>query len=110
MCNCLTADKEEDSEEDGEVEYQHIPLDERLPSDLAAPCLQHLLSGGKASTSTSTPTPPQEPKAKKQKVEKPVAKKKKPVTKSPVESDDDDESEEEQAKQIGMDGKFGTPW
>ena len=97
MCNCLTADKEEDSEEDGEVEYQHIPLDERLPSDLAAPCLQHLLSGGKAST--STPTPPQEPKAEKQKVEKPVAKKK-PVTKSPVESDDDDESKEEQAKQI----------
>ena len=45
----------------------------------------------------------------KQKVEKPVAKKKKPVTKSPVESNDDDESKEEQAKQIGMDGKFGTP-
>jgi len=42
-------------------------------------------------------------------MEKLVAKKK-PVTKSPVESDDDDESEGEQAEQIGTDGKFGTPW
>jgi hypothetical protein len=106
----FAADEEEDSDEDEEVEYRHIPLDERLPSDLAAPCLQHLLSGGKGTASTSTPsaTPPQEPKAKKQKVEKKQVGKK-AVAKSPVESDDDDKSEED-AKQIGMDGKLGTPW
>ena len=56
--------------------------------------------GGKSPT--STPTSPQEPKVKKQKMEKPVAKKK-PVTKSPVESNHDDKSKEEQAEQIGTD-------
>jgi hypothetical protein len=34
---------EDDDESDEEVEYRHIPVDERLPVDIAAPCLQHLL-------------------------------------------------------------------
>jgi hypothetical protein len=106
----FAADEEEDAEEDEEVEYRHIPPDERLPSDLAAPCLQHLLIGGNETPSTSKP-PPEPNKAKKQKVEKPSAVAKKPAAKSPVESDNDDDSEEEEAaKQIGMDGKYATPW
>lgn len=39
-------DDEEDDEEEQEVEeveYRHIPRDERLPVNLAAPCLAHLL-------------------------------------------------------------------
>jgi hypothetical protein len=31
------------ADEDDEVVYRHIPLEERLPVDIAAPCLQHLL-------------------------------------------------------------------
>lgn len=102
----FAADEEEDPDEDEEVEYRHIPTDERLPSDLAAPCLQHLLVGGKGTASTSTP--PQEPQLKKQKVEKSVSKK--PVLKSSKKSNDASESEEEEAKQIGMDGKYAAPW
>ena len=39
----FAADDDDDDDSDEEVEYRHIPLDERLPVDLAAPCLQHLL-------------------------------------------------------------------
>jgi hypothetical protein len=31
------------ADDDDEVVYRHIPLEERLPVDIAAPCLQHLL-------------------------------------------------------------------
>ena len=34
---------EEGEEEEEEVEYRHIPPEERLPTNIAAPCLQHLL-------------------------------------------------------------------
>jgi hypothetical protein len=34
---------EDENDEDEEVEYRYIPLDERLPTDRAAPCLRHLL-------------------------------------------------------------------
>ena len=33
----------EDGQEDDEVEYRHIPRNERLPMNIAAPCLEHLL-------------------------------------------------------------------
>jgi len=36
-------DDEEDEEEDEEVEYRHIPMEERLPINIAAPCMAHLL-------------------------------------------------------------------
>jgi hypothetical protein len=36
-------DDDEEDEEDEEVEYRHIPMDERLPTNVAAPCLAHLL-------------------------------------------------------------------
>lgn len=45
---------DDDEEEDEEVQYRHIPVEERLPTDVAAPCLAHLLreetgeSGGDA--------------------------------------------------------------
>jgi hypothetical protein len=35
--------EEKKSEEDDGVEYRHIPMEERLPIDVAAPCVQHLL-------------------------------------------------------------------
>lgn len=38
-------DDEDEESEDEEVEYRHIPMDERLPMDVAAPCVQHLLAG-----------------------------------------------------------------
>jgi len=34
---------EGDDDHDEEVEYKHIPEDEKLPCDIAAPCAQHLL-------------------------------------------------------------------
>jgi len=37
------SEDEDDAEEDDEVEYRHIPVSERLPVDVAAPCLAHLL-------------------------------------------------------------------
>ena len=33
----------QEKEEDEEVEYKHIPVNERIPVDLAAPCVEHLL-------------------------------------------------------------------
>lgn len=40
----FAADEEDEDEDDEEYEYRHIPTDERLPIDIAAPCLQHLIS------------------------------------------------------------------
>lgn len=37
------AEDDDEDKSDEEVEYRHIPVDERLPVDVAAPCLQHLL-------------------------------------------------------------------
>lgn len=37
------ADDDNEDGNDEEVEYRHIPLEERLPTDLAAPCMMHLL-------------------------------------------------------------------
>jgi hypothetical protein len=41
-CSIVFAADDDDDEEE-EMEYKHIPVNERLPTDLAAPCLQHLL-------------------------------------------------------------------
>ena len=41
-CTIVFAAEGENDEEE-EVEYKHIPVEERLPTDLAAPCLQHIL-------------------------------------------------------------------
>jgi hypothetical protein len=35
--------EDNDNKEDEEVTYRHIPIHERLPTDVAAPCLAHLL-------------------------------------------------------------------
>jgi hypothetical protein len=37
------ADSDSEGSDDEEAEYRHIPLNERLPADIAAPCVQHLL-------------------------------------------------------------------
>jgi hypothetical protein len=37
-------DDEDGEEGEVEVEYRHIPVEERLPVDIAAPCVQHLLA------------------------------------------------------------------
>jgi hypothetical protein len=52
----FAADKEEDSpEEDEEVEYRHIPLEEQPSTNLATSCLQHLLlSGGNGTVESDT--------------------------------------------------------
>jgi hypothetical protein len=39
----FAADSEEEDDEDEEIEYRHIPVNERLPMNLAAPCCTHLL-------------------------------------------------------------------
>jgi hypothetical protein len=41
-CSIVFAADDDDDEEE-EMAYKHIPVNERLPTDLAAPCLQHLL-------------------------------------------------------------------
>jgi hypothetical protein len=42
----FAADEEEESDaEDEEVQYRHIPVKERLPTNAVAPCLAHLLHG-----------------------------------------------------------------
>ncbi len=57
-------DDDTSEQEDEEVEYRHIPRDERLPINLAAPCLAHLLPGrshgsnkGKVAQSPKSTTP-----------------------------------------------------
>ena len=45
-CTMVFEGDEEDDESDEEIEYKYIPPNERLPQDVAAPCLQHLLKGG----------------------------------------------------------------
>ena len=39
----IVFDAEDEDDEEEEVEYRHVPKDERLPVDVAAPCLAHLL-------------------------------------------------------------------
>jgi hypothetical protein len=53
-------DGDGEDQEDEEVQYRHIPVEERLPADLAAPCLQHLL--GVSSTSAEQKGEPKEKK------------------------------------------------
>jgi hypothetical protein len=53
---------EDDDDEDEEVEYRHIPRKERLPVNVAAPCLAHLLlpapsSGAQKIIKEATKTP-----------------------------------------------------
>jgi tRNA-dihydrouridine synthase 2 len=43
----------QDNEEDEEVEYRHIPVAERLPINLAAPCCAHLLPPSPAAETAS---------------------------------------------------------
>ena len=43
ICAIVFADDDSGGDEE-EVRYKHIPLEERLPFDVAAPCMQHLLS------------------------------------------------------------------
>mmetsp|Transcript_3880 Transcript_3880/g.7449 ORF Transcript_3880/g.7449 Transcript_3880/m.7449 type:complete len:322 (+) Transcript_3880:168-1133(+) len=45
LCSIVFQGEDED-ESDEEVEYRHIPVDERLPMDVAAPCVKHLLELG----------------------------------------------------------------
>ena len=45
-CTMVFEGDEEDDESDEEIEYKYIPPNERLPQDVAAPCLQHLLLQG----------------------------------------------------------------
>ncbi|EEC45686.1 predicted protein [Phaeodactylum tricornutum CCAP 1055/1] len=49
---------EDENDQDEEVEYRHIPMDERLPRNRAAPFLEHLLQeNGKASATETGGTP-----------------------------------------------------
>jgi hypothetical protein len=67
-CTIVFAADDDDDGEDGdgedqqdeEVQYRHIPVEERLPADIAAPCLQHLLGG--SSTSVEQKGEPKEKK------------------------------------------------
>lgn len=44
VCTLVFAgDDEDDADDDEEVHYRYVPLEEQLPKDVAAPCLQHLL-------------------------------------------------------------------
>lgn len=47
-------DGEEDGESDEEFQYRYIPMEERLPVDRAAPCLQHLLKKPSSQAISST--------------------------------------------------------
>ena len=48
------AGESDDDESDEEVEYRHVPVEERLPVDVAAPCLQHLLTDNNAPIAQTT--------------------------------------------------------
>ncbi len=43
VCSIVFQGEEEDENDEEEVEYKYIPEDEKLPSDIAAPCVKHLL-------------------------------------------------------------------
>lgn len=62
-CEMVFAADSEDEEEDEEVEYRHIPKDECLPTDIAAPCLAYLLAGGDPNDAAMTPKPKAPPVA-----------------------------------------------
>ena len=45
VCTLVFAGDDNDSEdEDEEVHYRYVPVEEQLPNNVAAPCLQHLLA------------------------------------------------------------------
>ena len=44
LCSIVfQGDSEDEDDEDEEVEYRHVPKNEMLPTDVAAPCCKHLL-------------------------------------------------------------------
>ena len=52
---------EEDEEGDEEVEYKHIPVSERLPTDFAAPCVSFLLDSSTTSKESGKKTSSNDP-------------------------------------------------
>lgn len=55
LCTMVfAADSEDEDDEDEVMEYKYIPPEERVPSDIAAPCLQHLLHNKKKCKKTDT--------------------------------------------------------
>jgi hypothetical protein len=46
-----------DEDEDEEMQYRHIPIEERLPVDVAAPCFAHLLGAGSNTNGASKSAP-----------------------------------------------------
>ena len=97
------SDDEDNDDEEGdmEVEYKHIPVSERLPTDIAAPCLSHLLESTDGIEMSG-----QEKEANRAKVAVMMSKQKKngQPQELPLSSSDDDDadgsdsSEDEQAK------------
>lgn len=51
----IVFDAEEEDDDEEEVEYRHIPKDEILPVDIAAPCLAYLLDENYHATPIATP-------------------------------------------------------
>jgi hypothetical protein len=60
-------DEDETGQEDEEVEYRHIPRNERLPMNIAAPCLAHLLPGSKGGPNSQKSPRPSKPQPTKEK-------------------------------------------
>lgn len=56
LCTMVFAAEDEEGEDDEEVHYRHIPPEEMLPVNVAAPCLAHLLPTTLSST-TKVPPP-----------------------------------------------------
>jgi hypothetical protein len=79
----FAADDDDDDDDDEEFEYRHVPVAERLPTNLAAPCLQHLLAMPPDGTQQmSTCTDEKAPQIKdKQSPKDPSSKKKKKMKK-----------------------------
>ena len=58
-CTLLFAAEDED-DQDEEVHYRHVPIEDRLPTDAVAPCLQHLLAMPGDVASRATRSEPKE--------------------------------------------------
>lgn len=100
----FAADEDED-DEDEEVEYRHIPLDERLPENLAAPCLEHLLP-----TTATVNAKKKSLKSSPQENKYPLTKTTKEQQKKPMKKEPDTPWEDLDLITSDEHGKYRTPW
>ena len=101
------SDDEDNDDEEGdmEVEYKHIPVSERLPTDIAAPCLFHLLNATKGGIENIGQDNQSTSAKSKATVAMPKQKKKGQPQETPSSSSDDDDDDGSDSSEDGQEKK-----